>query len=342
MQRSLRYAIAGYGWVAREYVDPALRSLTNGYLTAVCDPDTGAASAARARGLAAYSDVSSLLGSEDFDALYVATPNHTHRAIVERAARAGKHVLCEKPMATTNDDASAMLAACRTARVLYATAYDQRYHPAHERLRDFVREGRLGTVTAVRLVYACWLDRAWSSDNWRVDARRSGGGALVDLVPHGLDLVCALLDDEIEDARALLQHRVQDYDVDDGAMVMLRLRSGVLAQLHVAYNYPETLPRRRLEVVGTRGIVVAIDTMGQTPGGTLTFTDAAGGRSQPLLYDGERSPFAGLAGAFTDAVLAGIRLDDERETRERATMRVLSSLLAGTDATRTTKAAAWR
>jgi len=85
---------------------------------------------------------------------------------------------------------------------------------------------------------------------------------------------------------------------------MARSRSGVMVQMHVAYNCPETLPRRRLEVVGTAGMAVATDTMGQTPGGTLDFIDAATGVTEPVPVPGaDRSPFMSQVEAFADAVL---------------------------------------
>ncbi len=88
-------------------------------------------------------------------------------------------------------------------------------------------------------------------------------------------------------------------------MLMGRFRSGTLATLHVAYNCPETFPRRTLELVGTAARAVCVNTMGQTPGGTLTLTDAATGTDTALPLEDDRSPFLGQVEAFADAVLAG-------------------------------------
>ena len=321
----LRYGIVGYGWLARDYADPALRALENARLVAACDPDPIARELARSRGLIAVADIDALC--DLIDIVYIATPNSTHRDIVERAAARGKHVLCEKPMATSLADGEAMLAACARANVAYATAYDQRHHPAHRRLHAAIAAGDLGIVTAIRIVYACWLPATWTADNWRVDAARSGGGALVDLAPHGLDLVAMLLDDEIVEARAFAQRRVQAYEVDDGATIIARTRGDVLAQLHVAYNHPETLPRRRLEIVGTRGLATALDTMGQTPGGTLAIRDAATGESNAIAFDERASPFVGLVRSFTNAVASGSGFDRIDAERERAALAIFDRLV---------------
>ena len=146
----------------------------------------------------------------------------------------------------------------------------------------------------------------------------------MDLAPHGLDLVDFLLGEPLARVAAMTQARVQDYAVDDGALLMGITATGALAQLHVAYNHPETLPRRRLEVVGTGGLMVAQNTMGQDPGGTLTFTDAATGRTAPVPFDAALSPFLAQVRAFGRALRSGDR-SAFSGARDLATMRLLDS-----------------
>ncbi|MCE4226127.1 Gfo/Idh/MocA family oxidoreductase [Methylobacterium sp. C25] len=324
---SVGWGIVGYGWVARDYMAPGIRSAGH-RLVAVADPGAASRAAAQAEGARAHADIAGLIAEPEVEAVYVATPNHLHRAAVEALAASGKAILCEKPMAASLGDAEAMAAAVSRSGAFYGTAFDQRHHPAHRAMRDGIREGRLGTVTAVRIVYACWLDRAWASfqgqDNWRIDPKQAGGGALIDLAPHGLDLCDFLLDESIEDIASLTQARAQDYAVDDGALLIGRTASGVLANLHVAYNCPDVLPRRRLEVVGTKGMLTAIDTMGQTPGGRLTFTDGTSGESETIAFDAEASPFLEQVRAFGSA----LRRPEERAAysaeRDLHTMRLLA------------------
>ncbi|WP_138759452.1 Gfo/Idh/MocA family protein [Modestobacter altitudinis] len=266
------WGIAGCGWVARDHALPGLLQVPGARLVALHDRDPGALARMRAE-VPAGTDLAAFLATPGLDAVYVAVPNSAHRQVVEAAAAAGVAVLCEKPLAADVADAEAAVAAATRAGVLLGTAFDQRWHPAHVRLRELVPE--LGTVTAVRIAYCCWLPADWSPDggphdNWRVDRSRAGGGAAIDLAPHGLDLAGVLLGDDVVELTALLQSRVQDYPVDDGALLAGRTAGGVLVDLHVSYNCPDALPRRRLEVVGTRGMAVAVDTMGQTAGGSLT------------------------------------------------------------------------
>jgi 1,5-anhydro-D-fructose reductase (1,5-anhydro-D-mannitol-forming) len=330
-QRPVNWGIVGYGWVARDYMAPGIRAAGH-RLVAVADPGEASRAAAEAEGARAYANLIDLVNDRDVEAVYVATPNHLHREAIEALAGSGKAILCEKPMAASLADAEAMVEALRGGDTFYGTAFDQRHHPAHRAMRAAIREGRLGTVTAIRIVYACWLPRAWTSfsgqDNWRIDPAKAGGGALMDLAPHGLDLVDFLIDESIQDLAALTQARAQDYAVDDGALLIGRTPSGVLANLHVAYNCPDALPRRRLEVTGTKGLVTAIDTMGQVAGGTLAFTDGSSGISETLPFDGEASPFLEQVKAFGSALRRPTERDAYSATRDLHTMRLLARAYA--------------
>ena len=156
----------------------------------------------------------------------------------------------------------------------------------------------------------------------------------MDLAPHGIDLVDFLLDESIEDIAALTQARAQDYAVDDGALLIGRTGSGILANLHVAYNCPDALPRRRLEVIGTGGALTAVDTMGQVAGGTLFITDGASGRSEPVAFDAEASPFLEQVRAFGSALRRPAERDAYSAERDLHTMRLLTRAYAGCRSTR--------
>ncbi len=312
----LRWGVAGCGWVARDHVAPALAADPSSQVVALLDPapaarDTLAAAVVAAGGgqPGVSTDDPATFTAAGLDAVYVAAPNHLHRQLVELAAGSGIPVLCEKPMATTLADARAMVAACAQAGVGYATAFDQRHHPAHVALAAMIAAGELGTITAVRIAYGCWTDPGWRPDtspegydNWRADPARAGGGALVDLAPHGLDLTGVLLGgDDVDEVVALRQRRVHDYAVDDGAVLAGRTSGDVLLDLHVSYNTPDALPRRRLEVIGTKAMAVAVNTMGQTPGGTLTVHDAQGGPPRDVPFDTVTSPFAQMVAHYAAA-----------------------------------------
>ena len=304
MVTSFRWGVAGYGWVARDYFAANLAE-AGGTLCAVADPSEGSRARAEADGTVAYADLTDMLRAERPDALYVASPNAAHPGAVAVAAEAGVPVLCEKPMAADAEGARAIAASVRAGGILYGTAFDQRHHPAHEAMAAAIRDGAVGTVTAIRIAYCCWVDPAWgrgTGENWRADPAVAGGGAVMDLAPHGLDLAQRLTGEAVGDLHVTLQRRVHDYAVDDGGVVTGRTRGGVLFASHTAYNTPEALPRRRLEVIGSEAMLIAEDTMGQTLGGRLTRVDGRTGAAARVRFDADASPFARQAAAFADAV----------------------------------------
>ncbi|MCD2189676.1 Gfo/Idh/MocA family protein [Actinomycetospora soli] len=303
---STRWGVVGLGWVARDHVLPAIAADPRARLVGVCDRDPAALDGLPGD-VVATTDLDVLLGERP-DAVYVATPNHAHLPVVRAVAGAGVPVLCEKPMAHTREDAGAMVDAA--GEVLVATAFDQRFHPAHRRIAALVADGRVGTVTAVRIVYGCWLPPAWTpphsraDTNWRVDTALAGGGAAIDLAPHGLDLAGTLLGEDVTSLTAVTRRRVHPYAdpaADDGAVLVGATATGTLFSAHVSFALPDALPRRRLEVVGTRGQLVAEDTLGQVAGGALTFLDAATGDAEVIAFDSD-GPFERQVAAFGAAV----------------------------------------
>ncbi len=141
----------------------------------------------------------------------------------------------------------------------------------------------------------------------RATEARAGGGAAIDLAPHGLDLLAVTLGAKWETLTALTHTAVQDYTVDDGAVLAGRLSGGehggkhagaTLASLHVGYDTPDALPRRRLELIGTRASAVLENTMGQTPGGSFTLHDAGTGAARAVPFDAAADPFAATGGGF--------------------------------------------
>ena len=316
MGDALDWAVVGCGWVARDHGGPGIEA-AGGRIAAACDRDPAALDRflsrfPHARG---FGDAEVMLKEMKLNAVYLATPNHAHRGPAEACAAAGVPVLCEKPLSHDVEDAAAIVRAFGEAGVPLATAFDQRFHPAHILLREMVTAGDLGTVTHARVHYACWLPADWSPDgadhdNWRVDARRAGGGAAIDLAPHGLDLLAVTLRAGWAELTALTHTAVQGYAVDDGAVLCGRLTGGpraadVLASLHVGYDTPDALPRRRLELVGTRASAVLENTMGQDAGGAFTLYDAATDGARDVPFDIDANPFARQAAAFTESVKTG-------------------------------------
>jgi len=192
------------------------------------------------------------------DALVIAAENSRHRALVERAAAAGVHVLCEKPLATTVADAEAMRAACDDAGVILMVAYPVRFAPAVRDAIAELRSGRLGRVLGVTGINNGKLpqDRAWFTD-----PDLAGGGALVDHVVHCADLLDDLLGERAVSVRAVsngILHAQRELAVETGGLVTIQYPSGVIATIDCSWSWPmssATWGGLTLQVVAERGTV---------------------------------------------------------------------------------------
>lgn len=192
------------------------------------------------------------------DAVVIAAENARHRELVERAAAAGAHVLCEKPLATTVDDAIAMRDACDRAGVLLMVAYPVRFSPAVRDAIAEIRSGRLGALLGVTGINNGKLpqDRAWFTD-----PDLAGGGALVDHVVHCADLLDELLGERAATVRAVsngILHAADDLAVETGGLVTIRYPSGVVATIDCSWSWPmssATWGGVTLQIVAERGTV---------------------------------------------------------------------------------------
>jgi predicted dehydrogenase len=208
------------------------------------------------------------------DAVIVTAENARHRALVEAAAAAGAHILCEKPLATTLDDAEAMLAAVERAGVTLMTAYPVRFAPAFTDLLQRVRAGQLGTVLAVKGTNNGKLP---SGRAWFTDPALSGGGALVDHVVHCADLLDELLGEQPATVHAVVNRILhREAGVETGGLVTAVYASGAVATIDCSWSVPDSAPTwggLTLQVTGTRGSVTiapfAAHVGGQTADGQV-------------------------------------------------------------------------
>jgi len=206
-----------------------------------------------------------LLADPEVDAVYVATEHHRHAEDVVAAAEAGKHVLCEKPMANSVADCRRMIDACRAHGVALQVAYYRRYYPKLVRMKELLDAGAVGEPVSAQIHLSSRLDPARvSPSNWRLNAELSGGGALVDTGSHRLDLLLWLLG-EPDRVAAFAECRELPMEAPDMETLLIRMASGVHVSSHHGYRSPSD---DRFEITGTRGVLSATPVDG--PGLRLT------------------------------------------------------------------------
>lgn len=205
---------------------------------------------ARQYDLRPYASFDDLLA--DVDIVDICTPTNLHREYTERAAAAGKHVICEKPIALTVADAEAMIAVCENAGVRLLIAHVVRYVSPYRAAKDTIDQGHIGQPAIMRLTRAGYHPRK-STDNWFVDEERSGG-MMLDLMIHDYDYARWLGGD----VKRVFAKSVRGSTPDapaDYALVTLRFENGAIAHIEGGWAYPPGFFRTSLDIAGTAGLI---------------------------------------------------------------------------------------
>jgi 1,5-anhydro-D-fructose reductase (1,5-anhydro-D-mannitol-forming) len=281
----------------------AIRAQPGHEVVAVMSTDSqrGRTFAAENRIPASYAELAALLADPRVHAVYISTTNELHKAQTLAAAAAGKHVLCEKPLAVTLADAREMVAACKRAGVAMGTNHHLRNAATHRRMRELIQSGAIGKPLFARVFHAVYLPP--HLQGWRLTTPGAGGGVILDITVHDADTLRFLLGSEPVEATALSQQAgMAQSALEDGVMAVLRFDNGVLAQLHDAFTVKHA--GTGLEVHGTEGSIVARNVMTQKPAGEVILRNA-GGESQiavehaNLYARGLRAFAAAIAGKGT-------------------------------------------
>jgi len=248
-KRYLNWGVLGPGVVATRAVIPALQRCAMTQVLAVASRD-----AMRAAQVATtfaiprhYTSYADLLADPEIDAVYIALPNHLHREWAERAAVAGKHVLCEKPLACNATEAAAMATSAEQSGVRLMEASMYRFHPRMARLREMVASGAVGSV---RSIYAAFSFTLIAPGNYRL-YREMGGGALLDVGCYGVNAATMLVPSSPLEVQAMAEY-YPDTGADRTLSGLLRFSSGATALIRCGFDAAE---QQMLEVVGTAGVI---------------------------------------------------------------------------------------
>ncbi len=263
----LRWGAIGASWIGSDFVLPAIRE-SGGRVDAVfsTDREHGWTYAQRNEIPIAYATLDELLADPAIDAVYVSSTNEKHHDQVVAAVRAGKAILCEKPMTTSLDAAREMVMEASQAGVVFAVNHHMRNAPTLRAMQRELAAGTIGRPLAVRIYHAILLPEFLRK--WRVADPAAGGGAILDLTVHDADTLRFLLGEEIEDVVAIKSsQRFADGPVEDAVMGVMRSRSGVLISFHDAFTIGGS--PTGVEIHGTEGSLIGRETLRQGPEGEV-------------------------------------------------------------------------
>lgn len=304
----VRVGLLGVGSVAQVAHLPAYNRLRNVRLVALCDSEPRKLRALRQRTEVehAVSSIDELLAIDEVDAVDVCLPTHLHADAVVRCLEAGRHVLCEKPLARSPAEVDAVVAASRDAGRVVLVGMNHRFRDDSILLKEVIEEGSLGTPFHVR---AGWHQRRERvrPDSWHHQRSKAGGGVMMDLGIHQLDLALWLTGyPPVERASAAFHAHVPEIDVEDTAVVQVRCAGGLTIALDVSWRFITDADRRYLEVHGTEGSATLdpLRVLRRLHGGVVDVTPrgrAAMGNLYTGMYEREIAFFGEVAAGREEA-----------------------------------------
>ncbi|GAB3067519.1 Gfo/Idh/MocA family oxidoreductase [Salinicoccus sesuvii] len=241
-----------------EYTD-----IENVQLVAFCDPVIERAEAQQEiYGGKVYRDYNELLADKSVDAVSVCTPNYKHAEISIAALKAGKHVLCEKPMGITVDEMDRMIEAEKQSGKQLMVGHNQRLIKEHQVARDYIAEGKLGKIYAFRTTFGHGGPEGWSvdgKDSWFFKKEQAAMGAMGDLGVHKADLMRYILGEEIVDVGGFISQEAKAFsNVDDNAVCILRTESNAVGTLQASWSFNGEEDNSTV-IYGEKGVLNLLD-----------------------------------------------------------------------------------
>lgn len=243
----LQWLVVGIGDIATRRVIPAIRAEPRSVLAAVV---TRRPNKAASYEVPTFSSLEEASHYGTFDAAYIATPVFLHGPQSVQALHAGKHVLCEKPMAMNYAEALNMVEAAEKSKRCFGVAYYRRCYPKVQRGLELIRQGAIGKP--LMAFATCHSQPPNEQRSWLLDPARAGGGPLYDIGSHRIDLLNYFFGKPLE-VQACLSNVVHHFAVEDSATVLIKYASGVHAVVDVRWN--SQVARDEFRIAGSEGML---------------------------------------------------------------------------------------
>lgn len=336
--KKLRVGVIGCGSIAQHRHLPEYVANKNVQLVAVCDINAERAKEVAGKyEVTAYTSYEDLLGSGEVDAVSVCTPNYLHAPISIAALDAGVHVLCEKPLATSKEEAEAMISAAKKSGKKLMIGHNQRFVSSHQKARQLIQSGEIGKIYSFRTAFGHGGPEQWSvegKEGWFFQKEKAFIGAMGDLGVHKADLLRFILGEEITEVGAFVETSAKDFaDVDDNAVCVLKTESGIIGTLAASWAYVSKEDNSTI-IYGEKAILRLED----DPTNSLIVHYANGeivnyqlGKIQSNDEGGQNNSF--VVEKFVDSVLN----DQEPEVSGEEGMKSLEVILAAIESNETRK-----
>ena len=267
MSKKVKWAVLGSCGIAKRRTIPeGIIPAENAELVSIYDVNNTANSElANQIGVQAAASEEELLASSA-EAIYIATPANLHYQQVLAAAKASKHVLCEKPLGLTVAEAEKMIAACKQAGVKFGTAFMMRFQSQHQVALKMIQDGKLGKCVYGRAQLSCWYPMIEGA--WRQDPAQGGGGSLMDMGGHCIDLL-EMFFGPVQRVSCFINNSIHSYKSEDSAVATLFFENGAMATVDTLFCIPDSSSKNVLELYGSKGSILAKGTIGQGEAGEM-------------------------------------------------------------------------
>jgi len=295
----LKVGMIGCGDIARAHANAWLTLGSKAAITAVSDvvEPSAQAMAQRVGAATVYTDFQRLVQDPDVQAVDVCLPHHLHRDAIVAAARAGKHVICEKPLCLSLAEAEEIAAAVRASGVTMMCAHNQLFDPAVQRAREMLADGSLGKVFMVRTCDCFRHTKPLSEWGWRAASKTMGGGCLIDTGYHPSYLLLNLAGSEPVDVSAVSgRYHISTLEGEDSALVIVRFANGAMGEVLTSWAWDWPDGSWQFQIIGEKGQLFG-------RGRRLLFKPIGW---QPASVElPERNSFAAELEHFADSIAAG-------------------------------------
>jgi 1,5-anhydro-D-fructose reductase (1,5-anhydro-D-mannitol-forming) len=243
----LNWIVVGIGDITTRRVIPAIQAEPRSHLYGLVTRDPAKAEPFQVR---SWTSLQEALSDSSVQAVYIATPVFLHAPQAIQALSAGKHVLCEKPMAMNHAEAQSMVQAAKESGMTLGVAYYRRHYPKVQRAKQLLAAGVIGQPVLAELTCHLWLDGSDSHRSWLTDPAKAGGGPLFDIASHRIDVLNFLFGQPLR-ATGHLSNAVHHYGVEDNATVMIEYEGGVRGIVDVRWH--SRIRRDECRIRGTEG-----------------------------------------------------------------------------------------
>lgn len=259
----IKWGVIGCGGIADRRTLPGMMLSESVEIVAVMDANIEAAEKCKEKYGAKYAfdNFEDVLSISEIEAVYIASPVFFHKEQAIKAAKAKKHILLEKPVALTVSDAEEIKKVCEENDVKISIGFLMRFHGYHQKIKEIIAEGKIGEIVSMRGQFTCWYPDIEGA--WRQKKELSGGGALVDMGIHVIDLMHYISGLKAVEVAAFNQTQTFGYEVDDSSNLIMKMDNGSVAYVDSNFNIPDAASVAKLEIYGTKGSIVATGTLAQ-------------------------------------------------------------------------------